>query len=93
MTALQRIETQAVYKRMFAVEPDLYAILTVAATQPPERERWKAYCVLKRLCEPLVGFSARHPELRTPAHYEAMLCAIDELLPLVSEVALIGEDV
>ena len=93
MTALQRIETQALYQQMFAVEPDLYAILNVAVSQPPDRDHWKAYIILKQMCEPLVGFDARQPELRTSRHYEAMMQAIDELLPMTPEYTLIGEDV
>jgi hypothetical protein len=49
--------------------------------------RWMNYEILKKSVARFVGRNARCPELRTSAHYEALLAFIDWLLPEMEQAS------
>lgn len=65
------------------IEPKLKQLLILAATQESPEDRWERYEELKSAGKTLVGWKAEHPMLRTTQAYEALLEALDELLPQV----------
>lgn len=64
------------------VEPRITNLLTVAATQENPDAHWRIYEALKAVGTHLVGWEAEHPALRTSELYEALMRAIDLLLPV-----------
>jgi hypothetical protein len=63
------------------IEPALFSILWQASTSDPEYNRWETYERFKRMARNYVGFEAKRTELQTCAHYEAMMRAIEYLIP------------
>ena len=87
--ALARLlEQDAQVQQMVQAEPALRHVMDIAAAQTNGGERWFAYTALKRICDRLVGDTARNPMLRTSGHWEKMMQVLDELLPGIDE----GED-
>jgi hypothetical protein len=65
------------------IEPALQRVLKTAIAPRNERGyNWESkYYQLRDWAIPLVGHHARNAQLRTTQHYEAMIKAIDNLLP------------
>jgi hypothetical protein len=78
---LAEVQGSAMLQEIVGLEPDVQHILLVAALQGQERNRWQAYSALKKMFSELVEHDARTPALRSDGHYQAMLQAIDHLLP------------
>lgn len=63
-------------------ESALMELLTQAATEQDDTNRWTRYEELKRAGSGYVGWRAQHPALRGPHVYQAFVEALDELLPV-----------
>ncbi|MEO6889879.1 MAG: hypothetical protein ABI324_12920 [Ktedonobacteraceae bacterium] len=68
-----------------ALEPDVLALLHVAASLSPDHDRWQSYEILKRMGRAYVGWEARLKELRTTTSYEDYIAAMSSLLPIAVE--------
>ncbi len=79
--ALETICQRKAIQQIITIEPAVANILALAADPEPRENRWVAYEALKRMSSPFVGWDARRDELRTEAHYDSLIEAIDELLP------------
>jgi len=79
--ALALIEQNGVLSEIVTVEPEILVILKTAALYSDYANRWHMYTELKQRFLPLVGHYAQKPEIATSQHYEAMIDAIDYLLP------------
>lgn len=62
-------------------EPVILDLLKLAASQSNRSERWYLYETLKYACSQFVGWYAQKPELQTTTAYEAIIEALDLLLP------------
>lgn len=81
--ALRRMEANTLLQQMLLLEPRLVPIIQAAQSQRsyPGYDRIQVYSELKMRAYPLVGMEAEHPQLRTSAHYDAMMTTIVDLLP------------
>ena len=79
--ALVRLQSDSLIKQMIVDEPVVLALLQIAARQTSGRDRWHAYEVLKCVSDPYVGWCARNKAVSSERHYDALIKAIDELLP------------
>ena len=79
---LQTILDDPSIQEMVVIEPELLQVLSIASDPEPRENRWISYSALKRMMRNLVGWDARQSELRSTRHYNLMIRAIDDLLPL-----------
>jgi hypothetical protein len=79
--ALALIAHNQLLSEMVLIEPLILPILKTAALYTDGGTRWHMYSELKERVYPLVGHHAEKPEIATSRHYEAMIKAIDSLLP------------
>jgi hypothetical protein len=82
----EHVALEAIYQRreiqqIIEIEPAVSRILALAADPEPRANRWLAYEALKRMSSDFVGWDARHDALRTTMHHDALMDAIDTLLP------------
>src|SRR4051794_13790278 len=77
----EQVQERALIREIIEGEPEVLLILKTAALYTDSANRWHMYEVLRRRFLPFVGFHAQKPELATARHYQAMLDAIDYLLP------------
>ena len=89
--ALALIERNEVLSEIVTVEPEILVILKTAALYSGYANRWHMYTELKQRFLPLVGHYAQKPEIATSRHYEAMISAIDYLLPKESGGNILSE--
>ncbi len=89
--ALALVERNEVLSEIVTVEPEILVILKTAALSTDSVNRWHMYTELKQRFLPLVGHHAQKPQLATSRHYEAMISAIDYLLPKESGGNLLSE--
>src|SRR4051794_24257744 len=79
--ALEPITERRLVKESITLEPMVLHWLQIAARQDERGDRWQSYSSLKKKCASLVGWYASHPDLMDSRHYDAVIEAIDELLP------------
>lgn len=75
--ALARVRSQSLLSEISALEPErLDSLIDLALAQPLDTHRRRAYEALKRLGSQFVGWYAQRPEIKTEAHYDAMIAFI-----------------
>lgn len=67
-------------QEVISLEPTILTILLDGVTVAPV-SRWHRYSALKQQCRPYIGHDARHRELATSAHWDALTAFLDALLP------------
>lgn len=77
----QHLECTPALQAMIEADPEVLALLKIAASEHDARDRWHAYEQLKTLSNAIVGWNARTSALRTSGCYETFIRAIDSLLP------------
>lgn len=86
---MQRIEQRIAHaprlSAMIDADPEVLALLKMAASAHQTTNRWHEYEKLKTLSKTIVGWGARTPALRAPGCYETFIDAIDALLPAESD--------
>lgn len=81
----QRIARVPRLQSMIEADPEVLALLKMAASTHQTPNRWHEYEKLKTLSKTIVGWGAQTPALRAPGCYETFMHAIDALLPNESE--------
>lgn len=85
MYTQQRVEkalqTHPRIKQVITIEPKVHEILSLAASQTCKSERWQMYEILKYVSSRYVGWYAEQAALRSEAHYNVIMDALDLLLP------------
>jgi hypothetical protein len=81
--AIDRMKSNTLLQEVLRREPRIQAIVDEAVQQQNEAgyHRIQTYYALKHQAEPLVGWGAAKPEIKTPAHYDAVIRTLDDLLP------------
>jgi hypothetical protein len=81
--AIDRVEADQLVAESVRMEPRLLPLINEARAQQAYEgySRVRTYYALKARAYALVGYEAERPELRTPRHYDAVLGAIEWLLP------------
>ena len=81
--AIARMEADPLVAESVRIEPRLVPIINEARAQLAYEgySRVRTYNALKARAYGLVGYEAERPELRTTQHYDAVLGAIEWLLP------------
>lgn len=79
---LEHVERDSLLLQIYQLEPQRldHVVDTAFKCEWPD-ERWQEYERCKEMAARFVGIEAKHPELRTSAHYEVVLAFIDWLLP------------
>lgn len=83
--ALEAVCERKEIQTILSIEPAVQNILALASDPEPRENRWISYEALKRMSSSYVGWDARESTLRSSEHYDALLSAIDELLPQPGE--------
>jgi hypothetical protein len=78
------IQERPLITEILTVEPEIASIFHIAATFEDVQDRWHAYEALKQIIRLFVGHDAEQEQLRTTQHYDAMIDAVDALLPVES---------
>lgn len=81
LTLLQQVQDHPLIASILAEEPAAMTILQIAANYPTSHDRWYAYEALKGVTRLFIGYHANSPSLCASRYYEAMITAIDTLLP------------
>jgi hypothetical protein len=82
--ALSRLHHNRALQHALYVEPRLLALITLALEPPtPGYARDARYDALRLQSHHLVGPGAENPQLRAPIYAQALLLALDDLLPPV----------
>lgn len=81
----QHIARQPRLQAMIEADPEVLALLKMAASTHQTPNRWQEYEKLKSLSKTIVGWGAQTPALREPGCYETFMHAIDALLPSESD--------
>src|SRR5438270_780579 len=79
--SLEPVERSLLLRFIIDLEPAVLDVLLRASDRGTYRSRWAAYSALKEACRELVGWHARHVQLREPRYHEAVMAALDVLLP------------
>lgn len=79
--SMKLVRENETIQQIVSAEPEFARLLELAAHPSPRYNRWVSYEALKRMGRTLVGWSARHEQLRTGEHHRAMCWALDLLLP------------
>ena len=80
--ALSRLQHNRVLQHALHVEPRLQALINLALQPPaPEYARDSLYDALRLQSHHLVGPGAENPQLRASLYSQALLLALDDLLP------------
>jgi hypothetical protein len=80
--ALSRLQHNRVLQHALQIEPRLQALIDLALQPPaPDYARDSLYEVLRRQSHHLVGPGAENPQLRASLYSQALLLALDDLLP------------
>lgn len=80
--ALARVQADDVMQEIIASEPAVLLLLQVAALIEDNCDRWYNYEALKQLARNFVGHYATRPAIAGSQHYDAVIDAINTLLPL-----------
>ena len=77
------VEHSPLLRFIIDLEPAVLDVLLRArdSAKGTYRSRWDAYSALKEACRELVGWQAREVRLREPHYHEAVMAALDMLLP------------
>src|SRR5438067_2201883 len=79
--SLELVERSLLLRFIIDLEPAVLDVLLRASDRGTYRSRWAAYSALKEACRELVGWQAREAKLREPHYHEAVMAALDVLLP------------
>jgi hypothetical protein len=80
--ALSRLQHNRVLQHALQIEPRLQALINLALQPPaPGYARDSLYDALRLQSHHLVGLGAENPQLRAPLYSQALLLALDDLLP------------
>jgi hypothetical protein len=80
--ALSRLQHNRVLQHALQIDPRLQALIDMALQPPaPDYARDALYEVLRRQSHYLVGPGAENPQLRASLYSQALLLALDDLLP------------
>jgi hypothetical protein len=89
--AQQLLERDTRLKEVLRLEPRFGEVIREITALLTTSNRERAYCHFKQQCEQFVGEGASHEEIRTPAHYTAVMTFIHTLMSWVEERPLEGE--
>ena len=79
------VERSPLLRFIIDLEPAVLDVLQRARERETCCSRWAAYSALKEACRELVGWQAREVQLREPHYHEAVMAALDALLPVSEE--------
>jgi hypothetical protein len=79
------VEHSPLLRFIIDLEPAVLDVLQRARERGTYCSRWAAYSALKEACRQLVGWQAREAQLREPHYHEAVMAALDALLPASEE--------
>lgn len=79
------VERSPLLRFIIDLEPVVLDVLHQARERGTYCSRWAAYSALKVACRDLVGWQAREAQLRGSHYHEAVMAALDALLPTSEE--------
>ncbi len=79
--SLELVERSLLLRFIVDLEPAVLDVLQRASNREMSRSRWATYSALKEACHELVGWQAREVKVREPHYHEAVMAALDVLLP------------